>query len=117
MKKNDIVLICLIALAAFGVIGYHFLHKTEGARVLITVGGKKYGSYDLSKDQTIDIHGTNTLKIKAGKAFMTEATCPDKLCVQHKPISKDGESIICLPNRVVVTIEGGKERDLDAVTN
>ena len=48
---------------------------------------------------------------------MEEADCPDLLCVHQKAISKEGESIICLPNKVVVTIRGGEETELDAVTN
>ena len=45
------------------------------------------------------------------------ADCPDKLCVHQKAVSRDGESIICLPNKVVVSIEGGEDREMDAVAN
>lgn len=118
MKKNDFLLIGVIILLAVAVLGYHYLKgKSEDAYVVVTVDGKDYGTYDLSVNQTIHIHGTNTLQIKDGKADMIEANCPDQLCVHQKPISKDGESIICLPNRVVVTIKGGKDRDMDAVAN
>lgn len=116
MKKNDFILIGIILLLAFSFLGYQFLKgKDDSAEVLVTVDGKAYGTYDLASDQTVDINGTNTLVIQDGQADMKDADCPDKLCVHQKAISRDGESIICLPNKIVVTIEGGKESELDAV--
>ena len=46
---------------------------------------------------------------------MIEADCRDQLCVNQKAISADGESIICLPNKIVVEVESDKESELDAV--
>ncbi len=116
MKKNDFILIGVILLLAVSFMGYHFLKgKDESAQVVITVDGDAYGTYDLAADQTVDINGTNTLVIHNGQADMKDADCPDKLCVHQKAISRDGESIICLPNRVVVTIKGGEKSELDAV--
>ena len=48
---------------------------------------------------------------------MIEADCPDQLCVHQKKISMNHESIICLPNRVVVEIESSENSEYDAVTN
>ena len=55
--------------------------------------------------------------IKNGKADMTEADCPDKLCVHQKPVSKNHESIICLPNKVIVEVDSSANSEFDAVTN
>lgn len=116
MKKNDFILIGIIILLAVSILGYHFLKGKDGdAFVVIKVDGQAYGKYDLAADQTIDINGTNTLVIRDGQADMKDASCPDKLCVHQKAISRDGESIICLPNKIVVTIEGGKKSELDGV--
>ena len=52
---------------------------------------------------------TNLLVIKDGKADVTEADCPDKLCVHQKAISKTNETIVCLPNKVVVQVIGTGE--------
>lgn len=118
MKKNDFWLIGFVLLLAVFILGYHFLKGKSGdAKVMIKVDGNIYGEYELSADQTIDIDGMNTLVIRDGQADMQDADCPDKLCVHQKAISRDGESIICLPNKVVVTIEGGEESELDAVAN
>ena len=74
--------------------------------------------YSLAEDREIEINeGTNILKIKNGEADMVEADCPDQLCVNQKPVSLDHESLICLPNRVVVEVESKEESEYDAVTN
>ena len=48
---------------------------------------------------------------------MIDATCPDHICVNQKEISKTGETIVCLPNKVIVEIKGADSSELDAVTN
>lgn len=118
MKKNDFRLIGLILLVAFLLLAYQYTKKNTGSGVvLVTMDGNTFGTYQLSDTQTVDVNGGNTLKIQEGKARVVHADCPDQLCVNQKSISRDGESIICLPNKVVITIEGGKNRELDAVTN
>lgn len=52
---------------------------------------------------------------KGGVADMTSADCPDHLCVKQKAISKEGESIICLPNKVVVTVKSDTKSDIDSI--
>lgn len=91
-------------------------HQDDGMAV-VSINGEEYGSWPLMDDCTVEIEGTNRLFIKDGQAEMAWADCPDQLCVHQKAISREGESIICLPNKVVVSIVGGMERDVDAVTN
>lgn len=118
MKKHDYILIAGVLLAAV-VLLFAFGHFTggEGAIVEVSVDGKVTGRYSLKEDQTIRIQNSNTLEIKDGKADMTDADCPDGLCVTQKAISKDGESLICLPNKVIVTVVGGEKTDEDIVVN
>lgn len=59
----------------------------------------------------------NRLRIQNGQAKMEWADCPDQLCVHQKAISRTGESIICLPNQVVVSVQGSKESELDGIVN
>ena len=59
---------------------------------------------------------TNTLVIENGKADMISADCPDKLCVNQHAISSNGETIVCLPNKVVVEVEDGEEAQFDTQT-
>ena len=63
----------------------------------------------------VEIGGTNRLVIEDGTARMEWADCPDQICVNHRPVSRNGESIICLPNEVVVSVKGGEEAELDGV--
>lgn len=118
MKKKDwLLIIVIVGLAGIFWAGRMILSESGNEVVQVTVDGKTYGTYNLSENQIVDINGTNTLTIEDGLADMTEADCPDKLCVHQKSISKDGESIICLPNKVVVEVHSSEKSELDAVTN
>lgn len=106
--KNDIILIAaVILIAAIAIVCLLFLRK-DGKTAVIYVEGKLYGKYPLSESITVDIisrNGTNRMVIADGKAKVTEASCPDLKCVHHYAISKDTQQIICLPNKVVISIE------------
>ena len=108
--RNDIILIAsLLLIAAIGLV-YLFVLRNHGDTVKITVDGKPYGSYLLSQEVSEDILSgengeyCNRLIIRDGKAWVESATCPDGICVSHSPIFRDGESIVCLPQRVVITV-------------
>lgn len=116
MKKKDyIVIVGVLAIAVILWIAFGQLWKSDGSIVEVTVDGEVIGTYQLNQDQTVQIQDTNILVIKNGKADMTEADCPDKLCVNQKAISKDGETIVCLPNKVIVMILGEQKSAEDAV--
>ncbi|MBE6625859.1 MAG: NusG domain II-containing protein [Ruminococcaceae bacterium] len=107
-RRNDILLIVLLLLVAGAGILYLFVFRDSGNVVKVTVDGKLYGTYSLSEDRVEDIHsgedGHNRLIIKDGRAYMESASCSDGICVAHHPIFRDGESIVCLPNKVVATV-------------
>lgn len=99
------IAVLLALILAFG--GFYILSCGDGDTVRVTVGGELYGEYPLSQDTTVEIRNgenLNLLIIEGGKARVETASCPDGICVSHKPISRDGESIICLPNEVVVSV-------------
>ena len=105
--------ICVIVFIVFSV-----MHRSQGSIIVITRNGELYGTYNLSQNQTIEIENTdyevtNTLQIKDGVAKMIEADCPDKLCMHQKAISVSKENIVCLPNRIVVTVEADHNEGLD----
>ena len=117
--RRDLIFIAVLAavLAAFLVLSA--VKKEAGVSVVVTVDGERYGSWPLSKDEevpvTIDGKTTNVMVIRDGMADMTEADCPDQLCVHQKAISINNETIVCLPNRVVVQITGGEEGAYDSI--
>jgi len=119
IKKNDIVLVVIILMAALFAFLLHSIIGGKGASsVTVKVNGEIQGVYSLSEDQEIEINGgTNILVINNGKADMIEADCPDKLCVNQKAVSKNNENIICLPNKVVVSVDSSENSEFDAVTN
>ena len=115
--RNDILLIAaLLLISALGAV-YLFVFRSGGNMVEVTVDGKLYGKYSLSQNITEDIYSgenksqCNRLIIRNGKAFVETATCPDGICVAHRKIFRDGESIVCLPNRVVITVTTDKNAD------
>ena len=118
-KKKDAVLILTVLLIAGAAFGVHEFAGGDGAdTVTVKVDGKVTGTYPLAKDQKIRINGgTNILTIKNGKAKMTDADCPDQLCVHQRAISRSKESIICLPNKIVVEVDSHQNSQYDAVSN
>ena len=119
MKKNDFYLIGgIIILVVLGFL-LMLLFRTEGSKLLITIDGKEHKTFDINEDITYEIEHEdgewNTLVIKDGYVSMLDASCPDKLCVKHKRIHYDNETITCLPNRVVLKVIGQEESDIDAI--
>lgn len=118
MKKNDwrLAALVLVIAAVFYLINTFLVHD-NGSTVTVKVDGEVFGTYSLDEEREIDIGGTNRLVIRDGKADMTWADCPDKLCVHQKAIGRDGETIVCLPNKVVAEVHGPDGDGLDAVAN
>ena len=118
MKKMDLVLILTVVILALGgFLLYNILGQKEAGLVTVEVDGEVFGEYELHENQEVLINDTNILLIEDGVANMYEANCPDQICVKHVPISKNGETIVCLPNKVVVTIKEAAAGELDAVVN
>ena len=121
IKKNDLILIGVILLLGLAVIGYLNLTKEEGSKVVITMNGEVYDTLYLKENTTYTVKGKdgtyNTFEIKDGFVDMLDASCPDKLCVNHSNIHYNNETIVCLPNKVVLQITGAGESEVDAVTN
>ena len=116
MKKNDLILAAAVIAAAAVILAFQFFRQDGGEKhVVVTVDGELSGTYDLTKDQTVDIGETNRIIIENETARMEWADCPDQICVNHKAVDKNGESIICLPNKVVVSVESSQDSGLDGV--
>ncbi|MBO7250033.1 MAG: NusG domain II-containing protein [Clostridia bacterium] len=116
-RKNDIIFIAALILMVTLLALALFLFKEEGVAVIVRVDGEVFGEYSLSEDREVEIlteQGRNLLVIKEGKAEIIEASCPDGICEKHRAVSRDGESIICLPNKVVVEIAASYSSDGEA---
>lgn len=124
MKKKDVLLIgsVVILAALFWLVPriIDMFHEDEKLQLRIMVAGNEYGTYALEKEQIIEIQDTNVCEIKNGKVSMISAQCPDQLCRRQGPIHRQGETIVCLPNKVVLEIKGSGEPaevPLDATVN
>ena len=110
MKKRDIILILSVLLIAAALFLVVELTKEDGAGVVVKVDGVEVAEYSLSKSGTYPLNGgTNILVIEDGRAYLSDANCPDKLCVHQGKISRTGEVITCLPNKLTVTVFGAEE--------
>ena len=108
MKKKELTFI--IGIVVFAVVlwaGMYLARRGHYGTIRITVNGEEYGTYSLAKDQVIKINDTNVCEIKNGEVKMTEADCPDHLCMKQKAVDNTGGTIVCLPNKVVIEGEKG----------
>lgn len=118
IRKGDIIL--LVALLFVGGLFWYFLvpdGNTDDAKVVITVDKAVYGEYPLDENKKIQVRENghkNIIEIKGGKVHMTDSDCHNQDCVHQGTISRKNESIVCLPNKVVVSISGGEESDIDS---
>ncbi len=108
MKKNDILLLLIIAaVASVALASAVLLTRGSGEFAVVTADGEEYARLPLNKDTELLItsqNGSNLLVIKDGEVRIISASCPDKLCARMGA-ANELKSIVCLPNHVTVTIE------------
>lgn len=116
--KNDLILVAvllIVSVIAWAVIQH--VIKKPGDKVVIKVDGKVVKELSLSEDTKFTVQGYqggyNEIVIEYGYVKVNSADCPDELCVHTGTIDKSGETIVCLPHRVVVEVTGGDD-ELDA---
>lgn len=114
-RKWDLALILALLLAAAALCLLTRPGET-GRWAVVTVDGQEVGRYSLAEDRTVTIGEAdyNVLEISGGGAAVVEANCGDHTCVRTGTVSRTGETIVCLPHRLVVEIVGGAA-DVDAV--
>ena len=114
-KRNDLLLIGGLLLAA-ALLWVLVRPGGAGGWAVVTQDGVETARYPLDTDLTVILGGEayNILQIAGGKAAVIEANCGDHTCVRTRAVSREGESIVCLPHRLVVRIEGGGASSFDA---
>ncbi len=118
IKAADLVLVGGLLVVAAVLFFTLSRWSANGRAVEVQVDGVTVVTLPLDTDTTYVIDGAggghNTLVIADGRATVTEATCPDGVCVRHRAIDRAGQSIICLPNKVVVRVVGEPIVDAEA---
>ena len=114
--RDLIIAAVLLLLALAGFFVFRAV-QNPGAEAVVSVNGTEVGRFPLKTDGTFPLNnGSNILVIKNGEAWVSEANCPDKICMGMGKISRNGEFSACLPNRVLIVIEGGEETGVDGLT-
>lgn len=103
VKRSITVFVLLIAVGISALI-YTLCFGKSGNTVVIKKQGEEIGAYSLYVDKTVDLE-TNTLVIENGKVYMKSADCRDQICVKHAPIFETNDTIVCLPNKIIVEIK------------
>lgn len=119
-RKNIAVFAGIAILILLTFLIRSFLFQGEADYVEISVNDEVFGIYSLNQDQDIRVElpggGYNIVKIQSGKVCVDEANCPGRDCVRQGWILRSGESVICLPHRLVIQIKGEQEPEYDAVS-
>ena len=120
-SRNELYLVCgLLVFAVIFFAGYRFLNRGTASVAVVSVNGQILQELPLDQDADLIIEGmnggtnqactvpmfpTNHLVIRDGAVSITEASCPDKICVHEGAKREKGEAITCLPNKVIITIK------------
>lgn len=115
LKKGDLVLVAVI-LCITGIAALLVMQQKKGDQVIITSGDNKE-IYSLNDNRTIIVPcesgGYNTVVIRNGMVWVEEADCKNQICVNHKPVSKNHESIVCIPHKLFIDIKSSRNNDID----
>ena len=118
-KIGDVILIGLLICLTLGSILMTDVLFEPGESVSVIVDGKEMYRLSLSENRTIDVQGPlgpTVIQVEKGHAFIQKAPCPYKTCIKMGKINRSGDIIVCIPNRILLKIEGKNRRDLDSIT-
>lgn len=112
-NKTKIIIIVLLSICVLGTAAFLLIKNLPtGTVAVISVNGNEYKRIDLSEvEEPYDLEittefGTNTVHVEPGAISVTAASCPDKVCVNQGKLTGGGIPIVCMPNRLVISIEG-----------
>lgn len=119
--RNDIIVILVALVTALVFFCFNLISapNADGESAVIYLENEMIGEYSLSSDISLPIYDENgkfllTFTIKNGEAYVTDSLCNDHSCERMGPISRSGESIICLISKLVIKIKG-PDKQVDAV--
>ncbi len=118
--RNDFILAAVIVIIAVAVLLFINGTKVKGNSVVVKINGVVTQSYPLSENSEFEIktgknnENINVVIVENEKVRVVKADCPDGICKEYRPISYVGQTIVCLPHKVVIEIVGDKtDVDLD----
>ena len=118
--KHDLILLTMfILIAAILVFIINRTDEIKGDYVLITFNNSEYARIPLDKDTVLSIDsdkGKNTVVVSDKEVYVESADCPDQICVDHAHIMYEGETIVCLPHRLIIKIVSEEGSETDAIS-
>ena len=115
--RLDIIVIAAILLASLSLLLILSLTKKEGSIAVVEVDGQVVAEYPLYMDGVFPLNGgTNVLVIEGGTAYLNYSSCPDHTCENTGKIKYVGQTIVCLPNYLTVTVVGESDNSVDFVS-
>ena len=118
--KHDLILLAMfILIAAILVFIINRTDEIKGDYVLITLDNSEYARIPLDKDTVLSIDsdkGKNTVVVSDKEVYVESADCPDQICVDHAHIMYEGETIVCLPHRLIIKIVSEEGSETDAIS-
>ena len=119
MKQRNWIWVVIFAAIFAGCLALWLLPRGGGETVLVYQDGKLLRTLDLRQDTVFTVEGPageNTVTVAGGEVFVSQADCPDQVCVAHGFLVSGKEPIICLPNRLVIRfLEDARTDGADAV--
>lgn len=106
--KNDIILISIIIFICLVFLLIINLNKKDAKYASVYYDSKLIKKIDLSIDNTYNVKGYNgnvKIVVKNNKIKVAKENSPKHLCSKQGYINKSYESIICLPNKIVIEID------------
>ena len=104
MKKGDFIACGIICAVAAALAILFLLTGSKGKTVVLKENNEVIAEYPLNIDTEVALKH-NAFKIKSGEVYMSKADCKNNICVKTGKISKRGECIVCLPNRIILEIQ------------
>jgi hypothetical protein len=111
IRKYDILLTAAIFVFCAVAAALMLFLRSEGETVRIYRNGELFAEYALAEDISVNIDGLMDVIIKNGSVHVENSVCPSGACEHSGSINKKGESIICLPNKILIKIDGRGETD------
>lgn len=115
--KPDVIVVAAILFVALVSLILIFVLRKPGGVAVVEVGGEVVGEYPLYQNGVYPLNGgTNVLVIENGVAYLSYSNCPDHTCERTGKIRFVGQTIVCLPNKLSVTVKGESKGGVDLVS-
>lgn len=117
--RNDVILIAVLIALGGALLLWLGLTRQAGGVAQVRIDGETVMELPLSQDARVELGEPgrgNLLIIEDGTARVERADCPDQVCVRQGAVRYNGESIVCLPHKLIVSIEGGGSNGVDGST-